>query len=172
MPKDAADLHVERWRDHWALEENFDDGVEAMTVRMNAIVAYFRATTKAALARLDLQDFEYNTLHALMIRDTPGKASPGALAHDLGVSNAGMSGRLDGLERRGWLQRLPGAVDRRTVDVEITRAGVQIWREAMRLRGTAEDDVAAVLSPADLATLNRLLKQMTLHIEKPPEEHP
>jgi DNA-binding MarR family transcriptional regulator len=168
--KDAADLHVERWRDHWVLEEEFDDEVEAMTVRLNEVVHYFKATTKAALAELGLQDFEYNTLHALMIRETPGKASPGDLAQGMGVSNAGVTGRLDGLEKKGWLKRIPGAEDRRKVDVEITRAGVKIWREAMHLRGTAEDEVAAVLSAKELATLNRLLKKMTLHIQARAEE--
>jgi DNA-binding MarR family transcriptional regulator len=172
MTKDGADLHVERWRDHWVLDEEFDDEVEAMTVRLNQVVGYFKSTTKAALAQVGLQDFEYNTLHALMIRETPGKASPGELAHDLGVSNAGMTGRLDGLEKRGWLKRLPGEHDRRKVDVEVTRAGVKIWREAMHLRGTAEDEVAAVLTPRELVTLNRLLKKMTLHLESTPQETP
>jgi DNA-binding MarR family transcriptional regulator len=172
MTKDGADLHVERWRDHWVLDEEFDDDVEAMTVRLNQIVAHFKSTTKTALAEVGLQDFEYHTLHALMIRETPGKASPGELAHDLGVSNAGMTGRLDGLEKRGWLKRLPGEHDRRKVDVEVTRAGVKIWREAMHLRGTAEDEVAAVLAPKELTTLNRLLKKMTLHLESTTRETP
>ncbi len=34
MTKDEADLHVERWRDHWVLEKGFDDDIEAMTVRI------------------------------------------------------------------------------------------------------------------------------------------
>lgn len=166
---DAADLHVERWRDHWVLDEVFDDQVEAMAVRLNVVVQHFRATSRAALAELDLQDFEYATLHALMIRETPGQASPGELAAAMGVSNAGVTGRLDGLEKKGWLKRLPGAGDRRKVDVEITRAGMAIWRQAMNLRGRAEDETAAVLTRTELATLNRLLKKMTLHIEHPEE---
>lgn len=35
----------------------------------------------------------------------------------------------------------------------------------MHLRGQAEEAVSAVLTPRELATLNRLLKKMTLHIE-------
>ncbi len=35
----------------------------------------------------------------------------------------------------------------------------------MHLRGTAEDEVAAVLTAKDLFTLNRLLKKMTLYIQ-------
>ena len=164
MPKDAADLHVERWRDHW-VDITFDDEVEAFTVRVSNVVRYLREAKQAALAEMGLQDFEYDTLHALMIRDTPGHASPGELAQELGVSNAGMTGRLDGLEKQGWIKRMPGAEDRRRVDVEVTRDGAALWRRAMDLRGTAEDQLAAVLTRRELVTLNRLLKKLNLLIE-------
>ncbi|HWU21049.1 MAG TPA: MarR family transcriptional regulator, partial [Nocardioides sp.] len=94
MPEDAADLHVERWRDHWVLDHPFDEQVEAMTVRVIALTRSFRAATKAAAAAVGLEDFEYATLHELMIRDTPGRASPTELAEAAKVSPAGMSGRL------------------------------------------------------------------------------
>jgi len=164
MPKDAADLHVERWRDHW-VDITFDDEVEALTVRVINIARYLRETKQAAVAELGLQDFEYRTLHHLMIRETPGHASPGALAQDLGVSNAGMTGRLDTLEKKGWIKRIPGAGDRRRVDIEVTRAGATVWRRAMALRGNAEDELAGALSRRELASLNRLLKKLALHIE-------
>ena len=165
MTKDEADLHVERWRDHWVLDKGFDDAIEAMTVRIASINKWFRFTKKAAVAQVGLQEFEYDTLHALMIRDTPGLASPGELAQEMGVSNAGVTGRLESMEKKGWLKRMPGAEDRRRVEVEATREGLRIWRAAMELRGSAEDDVARVLTPRELATLNRLLKKMTLHVE-------
>ena len=164
MPKDAADLHVERWRDHW-IDITFDDEVEAMTVRILNLARYLREAKQAALAETGLQDFEYDTLHTLMIRETPGHASPGQLAQDLGVSNAGMTGRLDGLEKKGWVKRMPGAQDRRRVDVEVTRAGAAIWRRAMALRGTAEDELGAALGRRELVTLNRLLRTLNLHVE-------
>jgi len=164
MPKDAADLHVERWRDHW-IDITFDDEVEAFTVRVSNLKQFLREAKQAALVEIGLQDFEYDTLHALMIRDTPGHASPGALAQDLNVSNAGMTGRLDGLEKQGWIKRMPGADDRRRVDVEVTRAGAAVWRRAMELRGTAEDELAAALTRRELVTLNRLLKKLNLAIE-------
>ena len=164
MAKDSADLHVERWRDHW-IDISFDDEVEALTVRILNVARFLRAAKQAALLEIGLQDFEYDTLHALMIRDTPGHASPGALAQELGVSNAGMTGRLDGLEKQGWIKRMPGADDRRRVDVEVTRAGATLWRRAMDLRGTAEDELATAVSRRELVTLNRLLRKLNLLIE-------
>jgi len=169
MVKDAADLHVERWRDHWVLDRPFDDGIEAMTVRIGSISRWFRTTSRTAVAQVGLQDFEYETLHALMIRETPGRASPGELAQEMGVSNAGVTGRLDSMEKKGWLKRMPGAGDRRRVEVEATREGLRLWREAMALRGSEENEVAQVLTAKERATLNRLLKKMTLHIEQAAE---
>jgi DNA-binding MarR family transcriptional regulator len=162
--EDWADRHVARWRDHW-IDVHFEDDVEAIVVRIGRLMRHFRTTTHQALETVGLQDFEYETLHQLMIRDTPGHASPSALAADLGISGAGMTGRLDGLEKAGWIQRRAHADDRRRVEVEITRSGARIWRQAMDLRGQAEDDVVHVLTPAERATLARLLKKMTLAVE-------
>jgi len=139
--------------------------VEAMTVRIGELHRYFKLAKQTALIDAGLQDFEYDTLHKLMIRDTPGRASPGDLARDLDVSGAGITGRLDGLEKRGFLKRTPAPDDRRRVDIEVTREGAAIWRRAMTLRGGAEDDLATALTHKELVTLNRLLKKLTLHVE-------
>jgi DNA-binding MarR family transcriptional regulator len=161
---DWADRHVARWRDHW-IDVGFEDDVEAIVVRIERLTKHFRAVKQEALTDVGLQDFEYDTLHLLMIRDTPGQASPSALAADLKISNAGMTGRLDALERAGWIQRHAAAEDRRRVEIEITKAGVAIWRRAMELRGRGEDEVVHVLSAKERATLAQLLKRMTLSLE-------
>lgn len=165
MAKDSADRHVERWRDHWALEVPFDEQVEGAMVRIIRLDRHLTRTTRRALVESGLQDFEYETLHHLMIRDTPGRASPTALAESMGVSRAGMTGRLDGLERKGYLKRVPGAGDRRKIDVEITREGMKIWRTAMGMRGAAEEDLAGALTRKELGSLNRLLRKLLLHAE-------
>jgi len=162
--EDWADRHVARWRDHW-IDVHFEDDVEAIVVRIGRLTKHFRAVKQEALVETGLQDFEYDTLHLLMIRDTPGHASPSALAADLEISNAGMTGRLDALEKAGWIQRRASADDRRRVDVEVTRTGAEIWRRAMELRGAGEDEVVHVLTAEERATLAELLKKMTLSVE-------
>ena len=162
--EDWADRHVARWRDHW-IDVHFEDDVEAIVVRIGRLTKHFRAVKQEAVQGAGLQDFEYDTLHVLMIRDTPGQASPSALAADLEISNAGMTGRLDALEKAGWIQRRASADDRRRVDVEITRRGAEVWRRAMELRGEGEDEVVHVLTAKERATLAALLKKMTLSVE-------
>jgi DNA-binding MarR family transcriptional regulator len=134
-------------------------------VRIGRLGRFLKKTMETAVAEVGLQEFEYQTLHSLMIRDTPGTASPTDLAHDLGVSGAGMTGRLDGLERAGWVQRTSSPDDRRRVVVEITRAGAEVWRRAMALRGSQEEEMVGVLSDRERAQLNKMLKKMTLWTE-------
>ncbi|MBM0123880.1 MarR family winged helix-turn-helix transcriptional regulator [Pimelobacter simplex] len=165
MAEDWTDRHVARWKDHW-LDLAFDEAVEGVFVRVNRIDRYLRRAKQRAVAEVGLTDFEYDTLHVLMIRDTPGSASPTELATELGVSGAGMTGRLDGLEKAGWVRRIPAVDDRRRVIVEVTKAGMAIWRQAMDLRGRAEDDLAEALTERELATLNRLLKKVTVRSEE------
>jgi DNA-binding MarR family transcriptional regulator len=164
-PDDWADRHVARWRDHW-IDVAFDDEVEAIIVRIDRIVRYFRRSKHEAVAEAGLQDSEYDTLHHLMIRETPGQATPSDLAEDLGISNAGMTGRLDSLEKAGWIQRRTSVEDRRRVHVEVTRAGIDVWRRAMALRGRAEEELIGELSTDERAELARLLKRLTLRLEE------
>jgi DNA-binding MarR family transcriptional regulator len=168
---DWTDRHVARWRDHW-IDIPFDDDVEGVVVRIGRLQRYLKGTMQQALTEVGLQDFEYATLHSLMIRDTPGTASPTDLADELGVSGAGMTGRLDKLQQAGWVQRTVAPDDRRRVVVEITKSGAEIWRRAMAIRGSQEEAMVSVLSDKEQATLNRLLKKMTLHVEAQGSETP
>ena len=158
--KDHADRHVERWRGWDAV--TFDEGVEAATMRVGVLVRHLRNTTTTAVAEVGLLGPEYDTLHVLMVRETPGHASPTELARDLGISPAGMTGRLDALEGKGYLRRVRDEDDRRRVDIEMTDRGFALWQKAMRMRGDSEDSTFATLTPRELTTLNRLLKKLTL----------
>ncbi|HEY3501797.1 MAG TPA: MarR family transcriptional regulator [Actinocatenispora sp.] len=163
-PEDWTDRHVARWRDHWS-GIAYDDEVEGIVTRISQLARYLDHTVKDAAAASDLQESEYKTLHVLMIRDTPGSASPGELADDLKISGAGMTGRLDALEKKGWIRRVSAIDDRRRVIIQITPKGTEIWRGAMDNRGTAEDEMIGVLSTRERATLNRILKKLTLYVE-------
>ncbi len=163
--KDWADLHVERWRGHWVLETPFDDDTEAIFIRMGRLLRHLRTVAEQAARQVGLEQFEYETLHHLMVRETPGTASPTRLAEDLGISPAGMTGRLATLEKAGWVRRTVMPDDRRRVMVEITAGGVQIWRDAMAVRGRAEEELSGTLTPAERGVLAGLLRRMTLHLE-------
>ncbi|MEV1203402.1 MarR family winged helix-turn-helix transcriptional regulator, partial [Microbispora rosea] len=89
------------------------------------------------------------------------------LAAELKVSPAGMTGRLDTLEKAGLVRRVRSVEDRRRVDVELTSEGRAIWLKAMDLRGEVEDAMVGVLGPDDQDVLAALLKRMLLRMENP-----
>jgi DNA-binding MarR family transcriptional regulator len=156
---DSVDLHLARWHG----KAPFDQQVEGIVTRMQALLKHLHRAKVGALAEIGLQDFEFETLHRLVAGG--GSATPSELATELMLSPAGMTGRLDTLEKSGLVRRLRSAEDRRRVDVELTDKGHELWLEAMRIRGVAEAEMVYVLNPDEQATLDRLLKRLLLHVE-------
>ncbi|GAB3890032.1 MarR family winged helix-turn-helix transcriptional regulator [Microbispora bryophytorum] len=160
---DSVDRHIARWRG----KAPFDERVEAIVTRMQFLVKHLAQAKDSALAAVGLQDFEYETLHWLSARGEGGRATPSELAAELKVSPAGMTGRLDTLEKAGLVRRVRSMEDRRRVDVELTSEGRAIWLKAMDLRGEVEDAMVGVLGPDDQDVLAALLKRMLLRVENP-----
>ncbi|MEU0567065.1 MarR family transcriptional regulator [Nonomuraea sp. NPDC005983] len=156
---DSVDRHLARWRG----KAPFDERAEAIVTRMQLLVKHLRHTKEAALAQVGMQDFEFETLHRLVARS--GTATPSELAADLLLSPAGMTGRLDTLERSGLVRRVRATDDRRRVDVELTPQGHDLWMDAMKIRGEVEADMVAVLGPEDQEVLAALLKRLLINVE-------
>ncbi|MBO3751286.1 MarR family transcriptional regulator [Streptosporangiaceae bacterium NEAU-GS5] len=159
--EDSVDRHIARWRG----KAPFDERVEAIVTRMQFLVKHVSQAKDDALAAVGLQEFEYEVLHRLGSRGTAGRATPSELAAELKMSPAGMTGRLDTLEKAGMVQRIRSDTDRRRVDVELTESGRITWLRAMDLRGEVEDSMVGILDQDAQDTLSALLKRMLLHVE-------
>ncbi|MGP3910235.1 MarR family winged helix-turn-helix transcriptional regulator [Nonomuraea sp. 10N515B] len=157
--KDSVDRHLARWRG----KAPFDEQVEAIVTRMQVLVKHLAHTKEAALSDVGMQDFEFETLHRLMARG--GSATPSELATDLLLSPAGMTGRLDTLERADLVRRVRSTEDRRRVDVELTPKGHDLWMDAMTIRAEVEANMVNALTPADQVVLNDLLKKILVKTE-------
>jgi DNA-binding MarR family transcriptional regulator len=159
--EDSVDRHIARWRD----KAPFDERVEAIVTRIQLLSKHVRQVKDRAFAEIGLQEYEFETLHRLASRGEPWRATPSELAAELMVSPAGMTGRLDTLEKAGLIRRLRPAGDRRRVDVELTELGHDRWMAAMQLRGAAEGAMVEPLDRAEQDRLIALLKHMLLHVE-------
>ncbi|UBU15700.1 helix-turn-helix domain-containing protein [Nonomuraea gerenzanensis] len=96
--EDSVDRHLARWRG----EAPFDERVEAIVTRMQFLVRHLSHTKEVALAEVGAQDrYEFETLHRLTARG--GSATPSELAADLLLPPAGMTARVDTLERAGLI---------------------------------------------------------------------
>ncbi|MFG1686168.1 MarR family winged helix-turn-helix transcriptional regulator [Nonomuraea sp. NPDC049269] len=157
--EDSVDRHLARWRG----KAPYDERVEGVVTRMQFLVKHLRQTKETALAQVGMQDFEFETLHRLVAGS--GSATPSELAAELMLSPAGMTGRLDTLEKSGLIRRLRSTDDRRRVDVELTDKGHELWLEAMRIRAEVEAGMVCALDPAEQAVLDGLLKRLLVNVE-------
>jgi DNA-binding MarR family transcriptional regulator len=90
----------------------------------------------------------------------------------LDLSTGAMTNRLDRLEARGLIRRLPDPDDRRGVLVELTDDGRRIWSETVGTQAEKEAVVAAALQPDEQRGLNDLLRRLIHAFEErhgPPE---
>lgn len=85
-----------------------------------------------------------------VIASSPERAN--RLAEKAAMSRPSLTGLLDGLEARGWVQRVHVEGDRRGVNLEVTAAGAAALREAEQAM-TAELELVLSSSPHDRDTV-------------------
>ncbi|MFI1097032.1 MarR family winged helix-turn-helix transcriptional regulator [Streptomyces sp. NPDC020917] len=159
--RDWTDGHVERWL---PVLPGLDPDIEGATTRVKVLTDHLRRVRERALADFDLHKHEYDTLHTLAGRG--GHAAPSELAADLQMAPASITGRLDALERRGYVRRRPAPGDRRRVDVELTEEGRAVWLGAMDVVGHEEYRLLGVLDAEERRTLSDLLRRVLIQAER------
>ncbi|MEU7579495.1 MarR family transcriptional regulator [Streptomyces sp. NPDC041068] len=152
---------MERWL---PVLPTLDPVVEGAVTRMSKLTVHLRRVREQSVADFDLERHEFDTLHELAGRG--GAASPSELAEDLGLAPASVTGRLDGLERRGLVRRTPSKKDRRRVDVELTESGRAAWRGAMAVLGREEERLLGVLPEEERAQLADMLRRIMVVAEE------
>ncbi|MEU6340475.1 MarR family transcriptional regulator [Streptomyces sp. NPDC046977] len=153
--RDWTDGHVERWL---PVLPDLDPDIEGAVTRMKLVTRHLRRVREQSLADFDLQGHEFHTLHALAGRG--GRAAPSELAADLDLAPASVTGRVDGLERRGYVRRTHSTTDRRRIDVELTDEGHAAWLGAMDVLGHAEYRLLGVLDAGERRLLSDLLRRV------------
>lgn len=88
-----------------------------------------------------------------------GVARPSVLAADLAVVPSSLTRRLDRLEEEGWIKRHAGAAgDQRSVAIELTRRGRNLWREMnLTYRRALQSHFAGALTDEDVAAATAVL---------------
>jgi len=164
MREDSVDRHLA----HWGKEiPDLDPLVEGVITRMQLLVKHLKQNRSSSAEAHGLEVHEYETLHMLGGCGPDHRASPTEIATWLKMSPAAITGRLDALERRGFIRRLPVPGDRRKVIAELTPAGRRAWREAGSAEGNEEARLLAVLKPAEQQQLAGFLRRMLAEVDRP-----
>src|SRR5512147_2697450 len=103
--EDSVDRLVAQWAPQ--LPDSVDLGVEALVQRISKVHRHIRRRQEETLAELGLGWAEWTVLGQLRLGGEPYRSSPGKLAKHEQLSSGAMTARLDRLEERGFIRRLP-----------------------------------------------------------------
>jgi DNA-binding MarR family transcriptional regulator len=162
--QDSVDRMVAKWAPQLP---SIDLEVEALVQRVQKLNRYLRKRLDETLAEVGLAWGEWSVLGHLRLNGEPYRSSPGLLAKHDELSSGAMTNRLDRLEERGLIRRLPDPDDRRGILVELTEAGHQAWLESVGVQAAKEAAVAKALTERERDQLNRLLRKAVLSFEEP-----
>ena len=83
------------------------------------------------------------------------------------LSSAGITSRIDRLERRGLVRRLPDPDDRRGVIIELTELGIQTIDEAVQAVSVSDRELVERLDADEARTFEELLRKLLSGLELP-----
>jgi DNA-binding MarR family transcriptional regulator len=160
--------HVDRCLEDGVIDEvpEIDPAVEGIVSRIAALDKRLRRTMEETLADWGVSHGEWHLLGTLRKQGPPYRSTPGRLADRLELSSGAMTNRLDRLERAGYIRRLPDPADRRSLQVELTEAGLELWRKSVGAQAVKETLVASALDADEKEELNALLRRLMLAFER------
>jgi DNA-binding MarR family transcriptional regulator len=159
---DRVDEMVRQWEDT-GLDLVFDAmGTIGRLGRLNAVGGKI---IEEGMATHGLSVAEFDVLAALRRSGEPYELTPTALSRTLMLSPAGISNRLDRLERAGLVERRLAPGDRRSLLVRLNEAGRAKVEEAVIGHVGREEAMLAGLSRAERDALDALLRKLLRSIE-------
>jgi DNA-binding MarR family transcriptional regulator len=162
LTKDWTDSLLDRLADNRSPKE-----VEPyqVTARISRVGLHISRMQEEAFGRFGLNRGEVGVLGALLLAGPKQQLSPTQLFKGLMLSSAGITSRLDRLERSGYVKRTRHPNDRRGVLVELTVAGRKVFEQAVSADASREKDLVASLTREEQRTLAALLKKLLGSLE-------
>jgi DNA-binding MarR family transcriptional regulator len=136
-----------------------------VTARISRIGLHIARHQEEAFGRFRLNRGEVGVLGALRMAGPKQQLSPTRLFKGLMLSSAGITSRLDRLERRGYVKRTRDPGDRRGVLVELTDAGREVLDQAVSANTGQEKELLATLTKQEQKALAGLLKKLLAGLE-------
>jgi DNA-binding MarR family transcriptional regulator len=162
MTDDQIDEVLGSWR---TTSPSIDTGPLEVTGRLSRIGPLLGRRQEAVFSRFGVNRGEVGALSALRVAGPPHRLSPTRLGRGLMLSSAGVTSRIDRLERRGLVRRLPDPDDRRGVIVELTDEGAKLVDEAVIAVAESDRQLLARLEPDEMTQLQGLLKKLLAGLE-------
>src|SRR6476469_46524 len=161
---DTTDRQLEGWS---GVRPDLEVDALQVTARLTRVGAHLARRQDAVFGRFGLGRGEVGALSALRVSGPPYRLSPTHLAKGLMLSSAGITSRIDRLERRGFVRRLADPNDRRGVMVELTDEGLGAVDAAVAALTVSDRQLLARLDPEEIAQLESILRKLLGGLELP-----
>lgn len=121
-------------------------------------------------AQFELHQGEFDVIATLRRSGNPYSMTPTDLHEGLMLSSGAMTSRLDRLERKGLIERVPSPNDRRSTLVRLTPAGLALIDKLLPLHVANEQQAMAALTQKEQAQLDGLLAKLIVGLERKPAD--
>jgi DNA-binding MarR family transcriptional regulator len=139
-----------------------------VTARISRIALHIARHQEEVFGRFGLNRGEVGVLGALLLAGSGQQLSPTQLFQGLMLSSAGITSRVDRLERRGYVKRTRHPSDRRGVLVSLTDAGRKVLEQAVTADAAGEQELLSALTKEDRRALAVQLKKLLAGLEPTP----
>jgi DNA-binding MarR family transcriptional regulator len=157
---------VEALVSQWEKERpDLDLETMALAARLLGVGRMIDGRIGALAAEHEMTVGEGDILLTLRRSGPPYRLLPTQLTESLLVSSGTMTSRLDRLEHRGLVERVPNPEDRRSVEIALTKSGRKLVDAVVGEHVAREQEMLAPLSPRERETLTRILRKLAAHIE-------
>jgi DNA-binding MarR family transcriptional regulator len=155
--RDDVDEVIAQWR-----RERPDLNVSPVAVigRLSKLARRLEIEFGQGLAAFGISEGEFDVLCALRRVGSPYRLTPSELVETVMISAAGMTKRLDGLERAGLIKREAAPADRRSMPVALTSRGRRLIDRALTAHLEDEHRLLERLSAKDRKELATLLSRL------------
>jgi DNA-binding MarR family transcriptional regulator len=167
VKRDKVDTLVSQWREQ---RPDIASGVMAEVARIVLVARLIRARLEAKAAEHDLSIGDADVLFTLRRAGPPFRLSPSRLADSLLVTSGTMTSRLDKLERRGLVARVPNPKDRRGMDVELTPRAREMADDLVEEHVENEEQMLSGLSRTERKALDGAMRKLLAHLDRAPAE--
>ncbi|MDQ2631281.1 MAG: MarR family transcriptional regulator [Actinomycetota bacterium] len=159
---DRVEALVAQWE---AERPDLDLETMALAARLLGVGRMIDARIGALAAEHGMTVGEGDILLTLRRSGAPYRLLPTQLTGSLLVSSGTMTNRLDRLERRGLVERVPNPEDRRSVEIALTDEGRELVDAVIGEHVAREQEMLAPLSARERETLTRILRKLAAHVE-------
>lgn len=125
---------------------------------VHAVGVELESAVRTSLSKRGISEGRLRILGILL--DRPEAATHSELADESGVTKGTITGLVDGLERDGYVQRLPDEQDRRVTRIQLTPAGQAYLDEILPGHLSRLARLMAGLTPAEQRMLVELLRKV------------